>query len=268
MRGSRSFRPDSGLDERALDAIASPYRLTLPLVPVDPVLVGDSEATGAARPTASDHDRSDQIYPSGENSRHFLGEAIVVVRLVRTQGNGVDVVVELLANNQNGKLDGPLKPDARHTPDGDSDDELAPHPEHHELADYTLPTPDHDTRTTLRQPHHERSHTHPPRTGRRRGGAAAIIAAAIVLLALVLLRPHFRADIPVSPPAPTPPTTGTPWTNAAQSLTAAGAPTLPTFCASSLPPTGDALCQRWDCPIVCVSGRDDHGQLAAVTRSP
>jgi hypothetical protein len=165
MRGSRSFRPDPGLDERALSAIASPYRLILPLVPVDPVLVGDIEAAGVARPTGSDHDRSDRTYPSGDNSRRSLGEAIVVVRLAQTQRNGVDVVVELLTGNQNGRLDGPLKPDARHTSDRDPDDELAPHPEHHELADHTAPTPDNDTRTTLRQPHNERSHTHPPRTG-------------------------------------------------------------------------------------------------------
>jgi hypothetical protein len=163
---------------------------------------------------------------------------------VRAQHNGVDVVIEILG------------------------EELAPHPEHHELADYPLPTPDRDARTALRQPHHERSQDDPPRTGRRRGGTAAIIAAAIVLLALVLVRPDFRADSPVPPPAATPSTTVTSWAFDVRSLTSAGSPTLPTSCASSLPPTGDALCQRWDCPIVCVTGREDDGPLAAVTRSP
>jgi hypothetical protein len=66
-----------------------------------------------------------------------VGEATVVVRLVRTQRNGADVVVEVLTANQSGTLDGLLKPDARHTSDGDPDDELAPDREHHELADDT-----------------------------------------------------------------------------------------------------------------------------------
>ena len=264
MRGSRSVRPDPGLDERALSPIASTFRLVLPLVVVDDVLVGDSEAAAAVRPTAGDRDRSDRVYAPGENSLPCLGEAIVVVRLVRTHRNGLEVVVELRTGNQNGRLDAPLKPDPRHPSDGVPDDELVPHPEHHELADYTPPTPDHDTRTTLRQPHNERSPTLPTKTGRRRGGTAAIIAAAIVLLALVLSRSPSRADIPsTSLPA----STSTPWTFDAQSLAAAEPPTLPTSCASGLPPTGDALCQRWDCPIVCVSGRDDHAQLAAVIQS-
>jgi hypothetical protein len=130
------------------------------------------------------------------------------------------------------------------------------------------PTPGHDTRTTLRQPHDDRSHTDRPRTGRR-GRTVAILATGIVVLALMLFRSPSRPDSPASSlPATTPPTTGTLWTYDAQSLAADGPLTVPTSCATGLPPTGDALCQRWDCPIVCVSGRDDHGELAAVTRSP
>ena len=268
MRGSRSFRPNPGLDERALSAIASTFRLVLPLVPVDHLLVGDSEAAGAVRPTASDRDRSDHTYAPGENSLPCLGETVVVVRVVRTQCNGVEVVVELLTGNQNARLDALLKPDGRYSSDRGPDDEFAPHPEHDELADYTPPTPGHDTRTTLRRPHNDRSHTDRPRTGRR-GRTAAILAAGIVLFALILFRSPSRPDIPASSlPATTPPTTGTLWTYDAQSFAAVGPPTLPTSCASGLPPTGDALCQRWDCPIVCVSGRADQYQLAAVVPLP
>jgi hypothetical protein len=212
MRGSQSFRLDARLDERALTTIASPCRLILRLVPVDRVLVGDSEAAGAAHPTNSDHDRSDHAYPPGENSLCSAGEAIVVVRLVRTQRNGADVVIEVLTGNQNGRLDELLKPYARHTSDGAiaaTGSSIGPHmratnasasldrASHSPLAVYGDPVLAGGTELALGRP------------GRHRRLLVGLGLAGLLVTASLALAPRGPSDRPLSTPVAAPPATTT-----------------------------------------------------------
>jgi hypothetical protein len=239
MPRPRSSRPNAGLDEHALRATAS-LDLVLPLVPIAHIIVGDSEAGSTFRPTTGAVSPSDPTDAALANSLSSLGGAVLVVRLAPRQGNGVDVVIELLTGTQNQRLDGLLEPDPRHPSDGDRH-ELGSHPERDELVDYT-PTSGHDIRTTLRQPQHDRSHTDKPRRARRRGRTAAMLASVVVLIGLILLTSPSRPDIPASSMTATrPPVTPTPWAYEAQWFAAVGPNSVPNLCAAGPSATLDWL---------------------------
>jgi hypothetical protein len=236
MRGSRSSRSDPGFDQGALNTTVAPVH-PVPLVRVAHVLLEDSEAGGACRLTSSDLRPSDRTEVAVDNSLSSLGEAVLVVRLARTQ-RGVDVVVEVLSAGF-GWFDALREPDARPTRGGDRDDELSPYTDSEKLVDYMPSTSGHATR---RQPHHDRSHTDRPRRVRQRRRTAAILAAGVVLIGLVLLSSPSPPDIPASSvAASTPPVTATPSAYEAQWFAAVGPNSASNLCGAGPSATLDWL---------------------------
>ncbi len=200
-----------------------------------PAAAGES-GLGNGASTASNLSVFDRNYAFPESGSSSSGEAVLVIRLARTDHDGLAILVEFLNGDENQAVGA-----ARGHPD-----DLLRHPKDDEPSDYVAPSSGSDTPTRRRGPYRDSIDPARPRSSRRQRRTAAVVAAGLVLVALIVRgSPSPPSNPASSQTTTTPPVTATRWTYDAQWFAAVGPLNEPpSSCAADTPGNEDTPAPR------------------------